>query len=60
MAYPKGTEEAVGTVELALKNVPDSKMIVANLSAGQVKDALKKAHDFIDFAKFTFGENVTE
>ncbi|RLI53336.1 MAG: hypothetical protein DRO87_11775 [Candidatus Thorarchaeota archaeon] len=60
MAYPKGTEEAVGAAELALKNVPDSKMIVADLSVGQIKDALKKAHDFIDFAKFTFGEDITE
>jgi hypothetical protein len=52
-------EKTIGVIESKLKNVPDSKAIIADLSVGQVKEALEKAHDFINYMKFTFGEDIT-
>lgn len=53
-------EEAVGTLSNKLSRINDDRVLLAGISTKDLKRILTRVEDFIDFCKFSFGEDVTK
>ena len=53
-------EEAVGTLSGRLNGISDDRILLPGIPTKDLKKILTRVQDFIDFCKFTFGEDVTK
>ena len=53
-------EEAVGTLSGRLDRISDDRILLSGISTKDLKRILTRVQDFIDFCKFSFGEDITK